>query len=179
MYKQETSRNAFLALCDLASKENWCWKIPCTTCGGMYFRKSFLELVEGKSPDDPDWSIRNANHHCIRSIPRSYSTRQQRVLAEIVSNARLSEIAKQSKFPDWLGYLGLVLHFCEENEVKNRTLTKSLIPQFLDLISRHESSPAIFTTKVNGKRMLSWTDLKRVERALSSDRHHYPKRRGL
>lgn len=170
MKKQEKPRNAFLALCDLASKESWCWKIPCTTCGSRYFRMSFLELINGKHPDDSGWSINTANHHHIKTeVPRGYSTKQQKALVEIVSKARLREIAKQVKLSDWLGCLGLVLLFCEENEIASRTLTKSLIPQFLDLIPHRDSSPDFFTRTVNGKRMLSWKDMALVERSLTRE----------
>ena len=163
---EKTKRDAFLALCELASKEDWCWKIPCTTCGSMYFRMSFLELINGKHPDDADWSVRRANHHNIKiDVPRRYSTRQQAALAEIVSKAKISEITKRANFPDWLGYLGLVLCFCSEHEGANRTLTRSLIPQFLEFITPHDPSQQFLEAMLLEGRTLSWQGLERVERA--------------
>jgi hypothetical protein len=128
---------------------------------------SFLELINGKHPDDPDWSVRNANHHNIKiDAPRRYTTREQAVLAEIVSKVRVGEIAKRAKFPDWLGYLGLVLCFCGEHEGANRTLTRSLIPQFLDFISPDDPSRQHLEEILLEESSLSWQGLERVERAL-------------
>ena len=47
---REAKRDTFLALCELASKEDWCWKIPCTTCGSGYFipRLIFFHLCRDK-----------------------------------------------------------------------------------------------------------------------------------
>jgi hypothetical protein len=51
--------NQFEELCKLASKENWCWNLVCTTCGHLHFKYSFLELASGKSPTDSNWLV-----HC-------------------------------------------------------------------------------------------------------------------
>ncbi len=34
----ENKRNSFTALCEYASKNNWCWKLFCTTCGHGAFK---------------------------------------------------------------------------------------------------------------------------------------------
>ena len=63
--------NKFEELCELASRENWCWKLYCTTCGHMDFRYSFSELADGKSPGEREWQIhkgltsRTVSPHCI------------------------------------------------------------------------------------------------------------------
>ena len=60
MAKKSTRRNPFEALCALASKEGWCWKLTCITCNHMYFRYGFMELARGKHPDGPDWIVSNS-----------------------------------------------------------------------------------------------------------------------
>ena len=50
--------NAFEALCNLASKEHWCWKMYCTTCGTMHLRYSLQEIAKGLSPEDTNWIIK-------------------------------------------------------------------------------------------------------------------------
>jgi len=123
-------------------------------------------LINGKHPDDPGWLIRRSNHHNIKvDVPRHYSMQQQAALAEIVSKAKISEIAKRAKFPDWLGYLGLALLFCSENERTSRALTRSMIPQFLDFISPHDSSRQYLEGMLLGEGTLTWQGLERVERA--------------
>ena len=53
--------NPFEALCSLASREHWCWKMFCTTCGHMLFRYAFRQLASGTSPDDEGWLV----HHPV------------------------------------------------------------------------------------------------------------------
>ena len=104
--------NQFEALCKLASKESWCWNLVCTTCGHMHFRRAFSELAEGKSPESPDWPIHariTKYSNQLGPLPRSYSKDQKERILNICREANISSIARDCKFPDWLGYLGLVL----------------------------------------------------------------------
>jgi hypothetical protein len=132
--------NAFDALCELAAMENWCWRIPCTTCGHLYFRYGFRELVRGKHPQSSDWRAGKAHHHRLAHdlgpMPSlgSWSIAEQRALASVLQEASLKDIASHAHFPDWLGYLGLGLLYTEGIEREERILTSAWIPQFLDLL---------------------------------------------
>ena len=69
----ECHMNQFEALCKLASDENWCWNLFCSTCGHMHFRYSFAELAIGKSPESKGWIIHKArtdNLNQLVTLPR-------------------------------------------------------------------------------------------------------------
>lgn len=102
--------NAFEALCLWASTEGWCWKIWCGTCGHAYFKQGFQELAAGRSPLDGDWPIYSGRTSSGSWYPRSYDERERELLLEICRTADIGFIARHCRFPDWLGYLGLVLH---------------------------------------------------------------------
>jgi len=118
--------NQFEELCKLASKENWCWNLVCTTCGHLHFKYSFLELASGKSPTDSNWLV-----HCrstgyqkaIGSLPIIYTEEQKIKILTICKNANLSKIASMCKFPDWLGYLGLILVHMRTDSVEYTELS--------------------------------------------------------
>ena len=72
----------FLSLCRLASQENWCWKIICTTCGHMHFRYGFKELIGTGTTYEADAFNANLAPNCIDIVeynggdvedPASYS----------------------------------------------------------------------------------------------------------
>lgn len=103
--------NQFESLCILASNENWCWNLYCTTCGHMHFKYAFLELSNGKSPEDSDWithSERTSFAKLLGPIPRLYTDSQKENILKICLDADIHSIANRCRFPDWLGYMGLV-----------------------------------------------------------------------
>ena len=156
----ESKRNAFVALCELASREKWCWRIGCTTCGCMQFRHSFKKLINGLHPDSPNW----LRQRRPRDIIRDFSISEQSILVDIVSNAKIEDIAKIAHYPDWLGYLGLVLLFCEEIESQTRTLSCSLIPQFLNLLPKHSASYKYFKQILDDETaIMEWRQLEALE----------------
>ncbi|MGC4003045.1 MAG: hypothetical protein QM811_07885 [Pirellulales bacterium] len=57
--------NAFEAICHIASIENWCWNLMCTTCGQKHFKYATKELAEGIHPEDPEWLTRLENDRCL------------------------------------------------------------------------------------------------------------------
>lgn len=104
--------NQFNALCELASAEGWCWNLACTTCGHLHFRYGFLELASGKSVNDSDWIVhrrKTAYAKQLGTLPKNYSESQKESVLIICKDANIAEIALVCKFPDWLGFLGLVL----------------------------------------------------------------------
>jgi len=78
----------------------------------MHFRYAFAELAAGKSPEDQTWLIHRKSTRysdSLGALPRSYSEDQKEMVLRICLEANIVSIASSCKFPDWLGYLGLVL----------------------------------------------------------------------
>jgi len=44
----ENKRNSFVTLCEIASQNNWCWNLSCTTCDHEAFKVAFSKLVRGE-----------------------------------------------------------------------------------------------------------------------------------
>lgn len=168
-------RNAFTALCNLASNESWCWKITCTTCGHMYFRYGFQELILGKHPDSSDW-LSGKNHHDDLQINMgpmptlgSWPLAKQRSLASILTDASPKEISSIARFPDWLGYLGLGLLYTEAAETGQRLITKRWVPDLIEMLepncnSRIQLEHIIHDTS----KILTWEFLELCERDLGA-----------
>jgi len=131
-------RNQFIALCQLLSEEgNQCYKLSCGKCRVSQYISSFKKIIAGLHPDNKkEWGDTVEYHYKEKIGPwgKELNIDEQKILSRVVSSAKLEEINKVAKFPNWLGYLGWVLTRCERYEKKTRELTKSLIPQFLTLI---------------------------------------------
>lgn len=135
--------NIFEDLCILASNENWCWNIYCTTCGHLHFRYSFLQLANGKSPTSVDWIIHSKITDYTRtlgSIPRNFTPNQKQTVIEICKDANLARIAKECKFPDWLGYLGLVSHHLGGDSDADRQISISWASQLKKMVTAKSRS---------------------------------------
>jgi len=130
-------KNEFEALCKLASQENWCWNLSCTTCGHENFRYSFQELATGKSPNGKDWLVFNNNSRIFRQLgplPFEFTNEQKEVVLNICLKANLSSIALNCRFSDWLGYLGLVLHHLNVNSDTYKSLSSKWSMQLKDMV---------------------------------------------
>jgi hypothetical protein len=108
-------KNAFESLCEQASKEKWCWNYPCSTCANMEFRYGFLELAKGKHPSDEDWILNRDDiiSRRVYKFPYNYPFEFPLEVRESVLNicleSDLAVINELCSFPEWLGYLGLIL----------------------------------------------------------------------
>jgi len=171
-------RNPFVALCELASKDEqcWCWDLFCTTCGNQLFRLSFKEIVAGKHPDI-DWVLHdygrqvvsNYNEYIANLWDIEWTNRSQRELSRIASTASLEDISKLAKFPDWLGYLGLVLYHTEKTEERSRRLTKAWIPQLIEMVDPDNYAKKRLQEILNDEeQFLRWSTLELVEKALEN-----------
>lgn len=164
----------FDALCALASSENWCWKMTCTTCGHMLFRYGFWQLASGQSPCDPGWLVHH-DHPALRRgrplpelgpIPSltAWPIEQQRRLHQVASAADISLIAARCEFPAWLGYLGLALHYTEDAEKEERLLTRGWVRQLSALVSPSSAATELLATiAANPDSLLTWRHLEAVE----------------
>lgn len=158
--------NQFENLCKLASDENWCWKISCTTCGHMHFRYAFSELVAGKDPADPSWIVHDRNtrySHLLGPLPGNYSKEQKEKLTNICCNARLSSIAGVCKFPDWLGYLGLVLVHMHSRANSYKTLSEVWASQLSEMVSEGSTVRGRLLEIAKGNGLLNIENLEACE----------------
>ena len=119
--------NAFDAICVLASENNWCWKIPCGTCANYDFRYAFLQLADDRHPDNGNWLLTSyIKKHNIYQFPYRYTDETKEAVLDICLESNLSYIHKNAKFPDWLGYLGVVMEHLGTRYGGNKDLTYQL-----------------------------------------------------
>lgn len=168
--------NAFNALCELADKERWCWKIVCTTCGHGDFRWGLQALAHGDHPESPDWAVSPTRRRLsvLRQrygpeLPRGgWPLDLQTSLQGVVAEASVAQLQAKCHFPDWLGYLGLALFYTEDAEESDPLVTRAFCPQMHPLVG--EDTPAAklvlrLAGAAAGER-LRWSDLGLIEQSL-------------
>ena len=166
------SRPAFLALSTLACDEGWCWNLGCTTCGRMYFRYALRELVRGLHPDDANWYVHSDKHHTLAAVLGDGSfwrgtPVEHQQLARIVVQTPIVALAAHSRFPDWLGHLGLVLWHCEPSARASRILSDHLTTGFAMLLpDRPWAAQGDETLSDQPNRTWRWHNLESIEVAL-------------
>ena len=134
---EKTEKNEFEKLCFLATVHDWCWKVPCTTCGNMDIRIGIILIADG-IPLESRLNTSHGRHRqsfvergefsrirsreAAQQMPTSASER----LVSVLCSANLSAIRKyyrreyvrgrsehfawRNAGPEtWLGYLGVVL----------------------------------------------------------------------
>jgi len=125
----------------MASRERWCWKIGCTTCGAMHFRYAMRELVLGRTPGSREWRTSKRRHRTLREEVgemagnEPWSEGEQFALLRVLGEARPRVIVESSRYPDGLGYLGLALYFVAEAEACDRALTRAWVPGLASLLT--------------------------------------------
>lgn len=150
----------------MASDENWCWKLFCTTCGHMHFRYAFAELAAGKSPTEPDWIVHGRNTRysiSLDPLPRDYTEEQKQKISIICCNANLSIIADACKFPDWLGYLGLILEHMFSNAEPYKKLSENWASQLSGMICKEPTLHNRLSEIAKGNGILNIKDLEACE----------------
>jgi hypothetical protein len=167
-------RNPFTALCELASRERWCWKLVCTTCGHGAFRWALRALAQGRHPDDVDWPVHCGAGWTSTTLARRngplppgppWPLQVQRALQEIVAASDLRDVAASASSPDWLGYLGLALWYTDDAEQAEGVITRGLVPQLLGFVSPNSAGEMLLrdVTRSSEERRLLWRDLETVE----------------
>lgn len=159
--------NNFEALAVLASKEQWCWKLQCTTCGHMHFRYAFLELANGKSPEDKNWIIHGNKTDYkdeLGPLPRRYTFPQKETVLSLCSSASLRTISDNCISPDWLGYLGLVLEHMRLETDPYKNLSTIWADQLKGMVaSESEIGKRLIEVASDGNSLLGLQDLERIE----------------
>ncbi|MDP2834076.1 MAG: hypothetical protein Q8Q28_12455 [Pseudomonadota bacterium] len=169
-----TDRNAFDALCSLAAKEKWCWKIYCTTCGHMLFRYALHEILLGHHPDSSSWVVSQSHPVLSRGSqlkelgplpPRweSWAIGEQHQLAQVLIGASIHDIRSSCSYPDWLGYLGLGLMYSKDAELETRAVTKSWVPQLLEEREGVHAQQLLRSIASSNNLVLTWRMLEVLE----------------
>lgn len=169
-------RNPFVALCDYASRGNWCWNIICTTCGHSGFRVAFSKLIHGQHPDDDSFWPDEKTDHALYEERGNYgdfvknaNRSMQTELASIVAEAKLSDIQAIAKFPDWLGYIGLVMNHCPDLNAR-MILSDAFLPQFIVLVKNNGEIYDYLQEKQSKKELLNIDDLSKIENSMLVNR---------
>lgn len=160
--------NPFEALAELASTEEWCWDIRCTTCGHSHFRYALREISRGKTPGDSGWVVHQEKsdyRNELGPIPTTFTSREEERILAICSKASLAAINVNCSFPDWLGYLGLVLHHMQPSTNSYKALSRAWAKQLLELVSPHSNIKARLKLVADGNSLLSLSDLEAIERS--------------
>jgi hypothetical protein len=159
--------NPFEQLCTLASKENWCWNINCTTCGHVHFRYAFAELAAGKRPSDREWLIHRLRTNYMEELgrwPTEYSEEQKLSVLKICAEADISLMSDRCKYPNWLGYLGLVLEHMNCDHDSYQTVSTVWAEQLRDLLPANSQIYFHFEDIVTDPHtLLTIKDLERFE----------------
>ena len=171
------NKNQFERISIIASKNNWCWKLHCTTCGCRDIRGAFYCIGLGLY-------IPN-NLKRISQIKNDF-TLNQKFPNEILNNflesvidADLFEINNKCKFPDWLGYIGLIFYLFDNwdeydeierqmGKISLRDVAKSFCPQFIKMVSKKSNAFTILNDIINSNYLikLQVSDLEKIELGL-------------
>ena len=68
-------------------------------------------------------------------MPWKYNNIQKDIIAKICVDADLSNIASTCKYPNWLGYLGLVVHYMQSNSNAYKKLSQGWASQLIEIAS--------------------------------------------
>lgn len=136
----------------------------------MHFRYALLEIANGKRPSEADWLVRIGRTRYsdqLGPFPREYSREKKVETLRICATADLRRISRVCRFPDWLGYMGLVMAICKCDEnIYIKTMT-AWAWQLRQLVGTKSSAYQRLTSCIEDPiDMLSFYDLETVESAL-------------
>ena len=165
-------RNSFIALCEYATQRNLCWRIACGTCGHREFRYAFSKIIYGKHPDNKSFWSTIGDKYDDFMWGKTPSEEDQIKLASIVAGADIRDIHQVAKFPDWLGYIGLVIFHCKSSSSSqpsraHKILTDALLPQFIEFTKRRSSLCDYLKNKKESGGILTIDDLEKIEEGLN------------
>jgi len=166
--------NAFQALAKLASDEQWCWNLYCTTCGHTHFRYAFRELARGRHPEEENWVVhsKRTKYPQLGNFPRRYSPREKIQVLEQCKNTDLKFLKTECRFPDWLGYLGLVLHHMQSDSKAYQEVSCTWSAQLATIVPEQTAIHSKLTALSSGDNgFLSLNDLEDCEHAIETSRY--------
>lgn len=166
-------QNAFISLCGIAGREHWCWNMLCTTCGHTDFLYGLMQIDRGSHPQDGNWVSRKEFQSRERplgdySVPRRHLEGGCERLYLTCASASIIELSKVCPFPDYLGYLGIVLHHLEHIESRYLLLTKLWKTELIGMCRDEDAEPArTLGSPVRSAEQLRWMDLERFESGIN------------
>ena len=161
--------NAFDEVCQLAHQENWCWNLFCTTCGHMHFRYALYEMAKGKTPSRINWIVFTQNRRLdqeIEKFPWNYSESEKSFLHGICINSDIEMISSACSFPDWLGYLGIVLYHTNSQSQSFQELSKTWSLKLAKMTSPDSQIRDKLIDLANGNGLLNIRHLENCEENL-------------
>ena len=171
----ESALNNFELLCLLAATHNWCWNITCSTCGHYYFKNCLKLLIYNPSILKEAIILKSKNdvenklyENFIQND--SFNLLEQKKLSAIIEKSSVLKISSFSKYPDWLGYIGLALLYTEENELNEKRLTVSFLKQFLEIFQVNKKRISYDIAKdilSQSDKVLKWQNLEIFENDLN------------
>ena len=90
---------------------------------------------------------------------------RQLQLQNLIAEADFRRIASACVFPDWLGFLGLALHYTEDAESHNPVISRKVAPQLGRLVEIASPAQRFLRScaTTHGQERLRWNDLTMVE----------------
>ena len=137
---KEIQSLSFKEIVKFAEVHGWSWNLSCHGGNCLYhLRHAFYVLLNkenfiNKFSEDPLYvPILDQTMYSRENIPFNKAILFQKLILQI----NLREYLNDIKFPNNLGYLGVAMHMIGEKiEIKNKKLTKFLIPEFIKLYPR-------------------------------------------
>ena len=172
--KDVVKLNSFQEICEVATKEQWCWNLFCGTCGHCNFVKSLALLINRRelTPIVNGETKTPSYHYMKDKLLNDFSHNVQ----EKVKDTSIDYFANNFTSPRFLGYLGIGLHYSQSVENDNRILTEKWIPQLIKIINDNEGKYYLENILIN-KNVLNIKDLQNIERYFPfvGDRYTPPK----
>jgi hypothetical protein len=163
-------RNPFVALCDYASRGNWCRNIYWIQyCGHNDFQIAFSKIIHGQHPDNESFwpygkkitpPFKEMKEY--RDFHGGASIVAQMKLASIIAKAKISDIQAVAKFPDWLGYMGLIFHHCPCYD-SQKIISDAFLPQLINLVKDYRGVYEYLQEKQSKQELLNINDFGRIE----------------
>lgn len=143
----------------------------------MHFRYAFVELANGKSPVDPDWQVhaKHIDFSALGEFPYRLSKEQKQAILKESLDADLLAIAKNCRFPDWLGYLGLILTHTSGSGSDYQQLSMKWSSQLIKVVITDTPIYQKLCSIVNGVGVLVIADLEDVEQNIDNTFQIYPR----
>ena len=162
-------KNQFEELCKLASNENWCWKIACSTCGHLHFRYAYHQIGKGIIVGSSDWIITESKTSYddeLGSPPKQFEQEVRKYFLNECKDSSLGRISQECKFPDWLGYLGLVIHHFKHDQ-HFQSLSKSWSEQLSKMVqSDLPIHSRLFELSTSDLDVLSINELEKIQHGI-------------
>ena len=143
-----------------AIENDWCWNITCTTCGHREFYESLNQL-----------SNTNRSKLEITQGRKRYGGINSKAIDEIliqIQKLDIVSLSNNAKFPDWLGYLGLILYYTESNHPLYLDLSKHFIKSICEILPNNSSTKQKLLYKYELNEFLKLDDLELVEKEIKA-----------